>query len=97
MNITNTLMNLVTQHPQALYKLNIKLKQLGLPFYHLGGTNFDTEYRTYPSPRYIFTWRPPFLVLDEIYIQYKPNSENQLDIVYKVNSDQIEVTEIGNI
>jgi hypothetical protein len=90
---TATLAKLATQHPAALYKLNIKLQQNNLPFYHLGGTNFNTLYRTYPAPRYVFKWSPPFLHLEEIYISYKADSNEQLDIVYKVATDSIEITE----
>jgi hypothetical protein len=95
MNITSTLASLATQHQATLYKLNIKLQQNDLPFYHLGGTNFNTIYRTYPAPRYVFKWVPPFLHLDEIYISYKADSNEQLDIVYKVAIDKIEITKVG--
>lgn len=95
MNVTSTLIQLALQNPQALFKLNIKLTENGLPFYYEGGTSFNTEYRLYPTPKFVFKWQPPFLHLNEIYLSFRAESNGQLDIVYQVETDQIKITPIA--
>lgn len=94
MNIKNTLSKIAQQHPQALFKLNIKLAERGLPFYWEGGTKFNTSYRMFPAPRWVFKWEPPFIHLNEIYLTYF-NSNEQVDIVYLVENDQIKTIKIN--
>lgn len=82
-DVVKTLGPVATQHPEQLFKMNKWLADQGFPFYWLGGTNFNDEYRLWPAPRYVFTFRPPFLRLAEVYLSYRPNSEQQQDFVYQ--------------
>lgn len=77
------------QTQQALFKLNAALVANGLPMYHLGGRLFNTDYRMYPTPRFLFNWWPPFLRVEQIYLSYFPGGPGQVDVVYTVSSDRL--------
>jgi hypothetical protein len=83
LNPVTTLAGVASQHPEQLFKLNKWLADQGFPFYWFGGTSFNTEYRLWPKPRYVLTWRAPFIRLSEIYLSYRPNSDDQKDFVYR--------------
>lgn len=75
------------QAQQALFKLNAALVASGLPMYHYGGPSFNTDYRMYPTPRFVFQWLPPWLRVEQIYLSYKPGGPEQVDIVYTVSTN----------
>lgn len=77
-----TLGKFTAQHPEQLFKLNKWLADQNYPFFWQGGRMFNTEYRLWPKPRYVFTFRPPFLRLTEIYLSYRPGTDDQKDFVY---------------
>jgi hypothetical protein len=79
-------------HLHELFKLNMALSAADLPFYHLGGAHFNTEYRLYPPPRYVGMWRPPFVRLAEVYLIYKVGTPEQKDIVFEVGSGDLLVS-----
>ena len=80
------------QTAQALFKLNAKLADNGLPFYWYGGAEFNTAYRMYPTPRYLFQWRPPFLKVEQIYLSYMAESPAQVDVVFTDSTNSISLT-----
>lgn len=82
----------LSSHLAALFRLNMELSNNGLPFYHYGGVNFNTDYRPYPPPGWVGMWRPPFIRLDKIYLIYKVESSEQRDIVFDVPSSTIRIT-----
>lgn len=71
-----------SQHQQALFRLNMLLTQAGLPMYHQGGVSFNTEYRMYPAPRWLFRWGFPPVVVEQIYLSYLPGTPEQIDPIY---------------
>lgn len=83
------------QAQQALFKLNAALVSNGLPMYYQGGASFNTSYRLYPTPRYLLQWLPPWLRLEQIYLSYLPGGPGQVDIVYTVSSDSINLVRHG--
>lgn len=96
LNPAQALGQINAQTQQALFKMNAALVSYGLPMYHYGGPSFNTDYRMYPTPRFLFQWRPPWLRLEQIYISYLPGSPEQADIVYTVSTDSIRVVHHRN-
>jgi hypothetical protein len=84
---------LVQRHEADLFKLNMKLTQVGLPFYYLGDFKFNTEYRLYPTPRIVGMWFPPFYKVQQIYLIYKAGTAEQKDIVFDPDWFGLEITE----
>jgi len=80
------------QTAQALFKLNAKLADNGLPFYWYGGSEFNTAYRMYPTPRYLFQWRPPFLKVEQIYLSYMAESPEQVDVVFTDSTNTLSLS-----
>ena len=80
------------QTAQALFKLNAKLADNGLPFYWYGGADFNTAYRMYPTPRYLFQWRFPFFKLEQIYLSYMAESPEQIDVVFTDSTNSLSLT-----
>ena len=93
-NVQAILAQLASQHPEALFQLNMALAENGLPFYYNGGASFNTEYRLYPTPRWVFKWIPPFIHLNQIYLSYKAGSSEQIDLVYDVEWNNLKVVRL---
>jgi len=70
------------QHIQALFKLNMLLEAAELPRFYLGDRSFNPEYRLYPAPRWAFRFGFPPVAIAEIYLTYRPEHEDQIDLVY---------------
>lgn len=88
------------ERARILWKLNACLANEGLPFYwkrgnHITDVEFEEDYRLYPPPRYVGTWKPPFYKMVEVYLTYKPGTSDQKDIVYKVQDDTLWVYDVG--
>ena len=46
----------------------------------------------YPTPRYLFQWRPPFLKVEQIYLSYMAESPEQVDVVFTDSTNTLSLS-----